>query len=248
MRSLGSHEDKKHLIARQFMEIVGNPPKELKDKPRITVSALARILGIDRKTFYNYFDDVRDMMIWIFRDYVKNMIDMPKFSEWTLVYPDKSLQDKYEDWPIYARNIGSNKDFHEGAFFKQMAYHWEENRDYYNKVFSEEVYLNLFDYIIALYLPVFREDVVMMLGDRDMPEIVIDFLAEYHAMGVFGRLRYHFGRTGKFIMQEELDSFWNYAHLTLMRTIDQCYEELPPSKIAKMFGNHKARYRYVGMS
>ncbi len=188
------------------------------------------------------------MMVWIFRDYVKDMLSESQFAGWTLVYPDKSLHDKYANWPIYARNFKQDSAFEEEAFFKEMAYHWEENRGYYTKVFRDETYIDLFDYIIALYLPAFREDVLIMLDGKEMPDIVIDFLAEYHVMGVFGRLRYHFARTGKFIMQDELGPFWNYAHLSLKHSIERCFEEVPRTGFSRIVSKSKTKFSYKGIS
>ena len=48
----------------------------------------------------------------------------------------------------------------------------------------------------------------------------LNFLAEYHVMGIFGRLQWHFGHTRKDIMQEALNPYWNYAHTCIKHTID----------------------------
>ena len=243
-----THQERKLEIATRFMEIVVNPPNNLAHKRRITVADLTRVLNMDRKTFYNYFDDISDMMVWIFRVYVKTMLESRDFAQWDLVYPEAASQDKYGDWPIYARNKINDSYMDENLFFKTLAYHWEDNREYYTKVFRDETYIDLYDYIIALYLPVFRDDVLIMLDGRKMPDIVIDFLAEYHVMGVFGRLRYHFARTGKFIMQDELGPFWNYSHRMLKLTVDTCFEKLPESKFSLFVGGgRKPRYAYKGL-
>lgn len=243
-----THAERKREIAQVFMDTIANPPTQLVSKRRITVADLARILDMDRKTFYNYFDDISDMMVWIFRDYIKTMLERPEFATWKKVYPDETLYDKYSDWPIYARNVTEDLELDQGCFFKEMAYHWEDNRAYYTRVFRDETYLDFFDYIVALYLPVFRDDILIMLDGRELPEIVLNFLAEYHTMGVFGRLRYHFARTGKFIMQEELGPFWNYAHLVAKHSIDSCFSEVPETSIKRFLTGKRTRFEYKGIS
>lgn len=186
-------------------------------------------------------------MVWIFRNYLNTMLQKPIFANWEKIYSAPDANDKYADWPIYARNKTSDNLLSQGDFFHEMAFHWERNRAYYTKVFRDSSYIDFFDYIIALYLPLFREDILIMLNGKEIPGIVLDFLAEYHAMGVFGRLRYHFARTGKFIMQEELDPFWNYAHITTWYTLDKCFSEQPFSKLEQFLGKKGARKIYTGI-
>ena len=49
---------------------------------RVTVAELTRYLDIDRKTFYNHFDNIDNLMIWIYRDYLATMLGNPVFDEW----------------------------------------------------------------------------------------------------------------------------------------------------------------------
>lgn len=203
----------RNRIAEAFMVLVARMPYK-----RVTVAELTRYLNYDRKTFYNYFENIDQLMVWIYRDYLETMLERPGFSSWEKVSPGTRSHDPYPTMLFYARNYRDGK-LCQGQYFKEMAYHWEEHRKYYSVVFSTNNYLNMFDYIIELFLEMFREDVLILLGERELPPIVVDFLAEYHAMGVFGRLRYHYALTNKFIMQPELDAFWNYAHDTLERSI-----------------------------
>lgn len=211
----------KRLIANRLIEMV---PRSRK---RVTVSALTSNVGIDRKTFYYYFDGIDDAMIWIYRDYLAKMLASRSFDEWEIDYPSPSLRDKYAQMPFYARNKTADHRLEQAMYFKQMCYHWEDHRAYYSKVFCGDLYISLFDYIIDLFLPAFKDDVIYLLDGREQPDVITNFLAEYHVMGVFGRLRYHFARTNQFIMQEELNSCWNHAH-SLMSTVIQ---NTPPDQI-----------------
>ena len=186
-------------------------------------------------------------MIWIYRDYLATMLGNPVFDEWekTTSHPDKF--DPYSDMPFYARNLQDGT-LCQGEYFKRMAYHWENHRQYYSIVFSTSCYVNLVDYIIDLFLPEFRKDVDLYRADREMPDIVADFLAEYHVMGVFGRLRYHFTQTNKFIMQDELEPFWNYAHIMLRESVDSCYEPVERRGLGKLLSSAKHVERYSGFA
>ena len=232
----------KRRIADAFMLLVPQAPTR-----RVTVAELTRYLDIDRKTFYNHFDNIDNLMIWIYRDYLATMLGNPVFDEWekTTSHPDKF--DPYSDMPFYARNLQDGT-LCQGEYFKRMAYHWENHRQYYSIVFSTSCYVNLVDYIIDLFLPEFRKDVDLYRADREMPDIVADFLAEYHVMGVFGRLRYHFTQTNKFIMQDELEPFWNYAHIMLRESVDSCYEPVERRGLGKLLSSAKHVERYSGFA
>lgn len=229
-------------IAHAFMELVPKTPTK-----RVTVTELARYLEIDRKTFYNYFENIDNLMIWIFRDYVATMLEDEKFTSWEKITPSSGTFDPYPSLPFYARQK-KNGMLCQELFFKTMAYHWENHRHYYTTVFSSGCYIDLFDYIIELYFPPFREDVEFFLNLRDMPKDAINFLAEYHVMGVFGRLRYHFTQTHKYIMQEEIDPFWNYAHILMRESVDCCYEKVERQGLANLFKLNKVSSRYRGFT
>ena len=67
-------------------------------------------------------------------------------------------------------------------------------------------------------------------------------------MGVFGRLRYHFTQTNKFIMQDELEPFWNYAHIMLRESVDSCYEPVERRGLGKLLSSAKHVERYSGFA
>ena len=227
-------------FASAFMTLVPQTPTK-----RVTVAELTRYLHVDRKTFYNYFDNIDSLMIWIYRDYLAKMLEGALFDGWEKEKPSADAFDPYPELPFYARR--REKDLLcQGPYFKAMAYHWENHRRYYSIVFSSSCYLDLFDYIIALFLPPFREDVRYYLDGRSMPDIVVDFIAEYHVMGVFGRLRYHFTQTNKFIMQDEIDSFWNYAHTAMKESVECCFETVERHGIARLLGQGGQTVRFRG--
>lgn len=231
----------RNKFAQAFMALVPLSPTK-----RVTVTDLSKHLGIDRKTFYNYFDNIDQLMIWIYRDYLATMLNDEQFAQWGKVCPTPTSFDPFPDLPFYARNVEDGS-LCQAEYFKTMAYHWENHRQYYSIVFSSTCYIDLFDYIVALFLPPFREDVEFFLDGRDMPTVVIDFLAEYHVMGVFGRLRYHYTQTNKFIMQNEIDPFWNYAHTVMRESVDSCYETIERHGLSRFLGMSGPVSRYRGL-
>ena len=56
----------KRRIADAFMILVPQAPTR-----RVTVAELTRYLDIDRKTFYNHFDNIDNLMIWLSGDHAR---------------------------------------------------------------------------------------------------------------------------------------------------------------------------------
>lgn len=217
---------KREEIAEVFKNLVAASPAN----KRVTVVDITNALNIDRKTFYNYFENIDNVAIWIYRDHLRKMLQDPKFDGCEFVKPDSSLYDQYSDWPFYVRIKRNDRFLAQEMFYETMAHHFVGNRPYYSKVFQPDSALPVYDYIINLFLPAIKDDVLYLLDGRAMPEVAINFLAEYHVMGIFGRLRYHFTCSGWNIMQEDITPFWNYSHITLKNSIESLFaEECVPS-------------------
>ena len=210
-------DDRKQAFATVFMNLVAESPRNR----RVSVVDITNAVGCERKTFYYYFENIDDLIIWIFRSSFKRTVET-EFADFPLVKPHPDLHDPYSDWPFYVRLEAENRFLAQGPYFKRISYHWVDNRDYYTNMFlnDERSYNNLLEYLVNLYVPALRDDILFMLDGRPLHPDALNFLAEYHAMGIFGRLQWHFGHTHKEIMQPALDPYWNYAHTCLKHTID----------------------------
>ena len=97
----------KQSIADCFIELVVAQPDP---RRRIDVTTLVKKLEIDRKTFYNHFDNTTDLVIWIFRARLAEKLRDRKFYQAELDYPAEELHDKYTDLPCYARFYGRREE------------------------------------------------------------------------------------------------------------------------------------------
>ena len=212
-------ESTKQDIAGCFMGLVAASPNP---RRRIDVTALVRELGVDRKTFYNHFDNTADLAIWIFRTHIARMLLGPEFYHAELDYPDPALHDKYADMPCYARFRkpgGSTLD--QGIFFQAQCKVLNEHDEYYRRIFSYPCYMDFHRYVELLTIPLIRTDIQVMLGpQRTMPDEALDFLSEYHAAGIWGRVRLYYTYKNQPIPTRGLDLFWNYAHESIRATLD----------------------------
>lgn len=215
---MSTRDERKLKFARTFMRLV----VDSRHNRRVSVVDITNALGCERKTFYYYFENIDDLVIWIVRHTLKSLIEQ-QFSQYPHIRPDPSLCDPYADWPFYVRIEYPGKFLAQGPYFKATTYHWEDNRAYYSSMFrnDERSYGNLFEYLVRLYTPALKDDIRFMLNGKTIPEDALNFLAEYHVMGIFGRLQWHFACTRQFIMQQDLDPYWNYAHTCIRLTIDR---------------------------
>lgn len=218
---MASGQDTKDRIAAAFVRQVKTNPIQ----QRITVTSLISGLRIDRKTFYNHFEDIDMLVRYIFRSSVRDMLEDDSFLGYQRVYPDENLHDQFADMPFYVRIVGPDRMLDQGLYFKAFGYMLQENREYYRRIMQSLHYKSLFDYIISLYTPAIYDDVLWLLNGRELSEVATRFLAEYHTLGIFGRVSFHYTKTNQFMLQSELEPFWNYAHTVLKSTLDTLFEE-----------------------
>ena len=214
---------KKREIAECFTRLVveaSNP------RTRISVTEIVNTLGIERRTFYNHFENTTDLVIWIFRRELADMLSSEEFADAELAYPAEDSDDKYRNLPFYARITDARGNIDESRYFQALCKMLNERHEYYRRILSFPCYLDLYSYIIDLQLPVFRADIESMVGpDRELASEVAEFLAEYHAIGIYGRLPYHFSSKKRAIPMENLSPFWNYGHMSLQATIEAIFSE-----------------------
>ena len=174
----------KQSIADCFIELVVAQPDP---RRRIDVTTLVKKLEIDRKTFYNHFDNTTDLVIWIFRARLAEKLRDRKFYQAELDYPAEELHDKYTDLPCYARFYGRREgELNQGPFFRTVCGVLNEQSEYYRRIFGFACYIDFSRYVELLFIPLFRTDIQIMLGEgRKLSASTHEFLAEYHATGLW---------------------------------------------------------------
>ena len=153
----------KQSIADCFIELVVAQPDP---RRRIDVTTLVKKLEIDRKTFYNHFDNTTDLVIWIFRARLAEKLRDRKFYQAELDYPAEELHDKYTDLPCYARFYGRREgELNQGPFFRTVCGVLNEQSEYYRRIFGFACYIDFSRYVELLFIPLFRTDIQIMLGE-----------------------------------------------------------------------------------
>ncbi len=196
----------------------------------VSVSDIARRTGRSRKTFYRHFDDIDDLIVWHYRDAMKRIVE-EHFSQQSYVYPDPSLQDKYEAWPFYARLANENGGLDQGDYFEEAAAHFERHPAYYRIIFKQTRggHYDFPRYMRELFTFAIKGDILYLAHGKMIPPEHIDFLAEYHAAGIVGRLE-QFVSERSSVMSTEHCLHWNYAHTTMLHDLDAYFSQAQSGK------------------
>lgn len=196
----------------------------------VSVVDLTSRVSCARKTFYRNFDDIDDLIVWYFRRSLRDIV-LNQFPDAVHVKPHSELLDKYADWPFYARIIDESGNLQQGSWASAAASHFEQHPKYYSIIFREgfEHRLDLLRYIRNLLTPAIRDDILFMLNGRMLPHTYIDFLAEYHAAGITGRLDW-FVRERNSAMSGESSLHWNYAHDSIDRDLREYFSRASSSR------------------
>lgn len=64
-------DDRKQAFATVFMNLVAESPRNR----RVSVVDITNAVGCERKTFYYYFENIDDLIIWIFRSSFKRTVE-----------------------------------------------------------------------------------------------------------------------------------------------------------------------------
>ena len=123
---------------------------------------------------------------------------------------------------FYGRREG---ELNQGPFFRTVCGVLNEQSEYYRRIFGFACYIDFSRYVELLFIPLFRTDIQIMLGEgRKLSASTHEFLAEYHATGLWGRVRLYFSYLNQSIPDQNLDPVWNYAHTAIRLTLDAMFE------------------------
>ena len=161
------------LIAETFVSLTEHEPPE-----KIAVSDIVAASGKNRKTFYYHFEDKNALIIWKFRFDLGAELQR-RFPENILVY-EKGSDDSLARFPYYITQKSGVRSLDHSKFFDAFALVLERNRSFYAQALSEVGPASLGSYLYDLYQPALRNDIIIILANRYLPEENIDFLSEFY--------------------------------------------------------------------
>ena len=218
----------KLALAESFVELA-----EMRPLDDITVNMIVDGLGKHRKTFYYHFSDKQQLIAWLFRYELAQMLE-ESFPRELLVY--EGGDGPFSEFPYYVRNIGDAGRIYNAPFFDGLYSCFERRRRYYRNVFSKLGPDTLEHYLMTLYRPAIADDIrylirrkvseqnlidqVGILGKVDRAYSV-DFLADFFTGAFVSRYvqRLNYASVGR--TAEEVSPFENVIHDSLGWIIHQ---------------------------
>lgn len=165
--------DTKLLIADALVELCATHPLK-----KVSISDIVERTGKNRKTFYYHFEDKNALIIWKFRFDLGAELQR-RFPENILVY-EKGSDNSLARFPYYITQKSGVRSLDHSKFFDAFALVLERNRSFYAQALSEVGPASLGSYLYDLYQPALRNDIIIILANRYLPEENIDFLSEFY--------------------------------------------------------------------
>ncbi|MBR5260524.1 MAG: TetR family transcriptional regulator [Eggerthellaceae bacterium] len=209
----------KSRIANCFIQLV----VELTDpRKRVSTTDIVKSLGMDRKSFYRHFENTSDLVIWIFRSELAEILSSPEFESHHLECPDPSLHDAYPDLPFFARAPLIDGKIDQSTYSKAICTMVNGKPEYYKRILTYPCYLDFYYYLLSLFQPSIKSIIELLIGpDHTMPDEEIAFLSEYHTVAYIGRLQYWYVMKRSVLPEDNLERVWNYSCDALKETIER---------------------------
>ena len=206
--------DTKLLIANALTELCESEPLK-----KVSISDIIERTGKNRKTFYYHFEDKNALIVWKFRYDLAAELQR-RFPENILVY-EKAGTGTLDRFPFYITQKSGVRSLDHSTFFSAFAHVLEQNRTFYTQAFQESGPSSLRNYLFDLYLPALRNDIILILANRYLPEENIDFLSEFYTCAFLSYFIHKCEKPGNVRLAGMAGPFANIIHSSLESEIKE---------------------------
>ena len=210
------------MASADTMELMGESFVSLAEKlpiEKISVSDIVAASGKNRKTFYYHFEDKNALIVWKFRYDLAAELQR-RFPENILVY-EKAGTGTLDRFPFYITQKSGVRSLDHSTFFSAFAHVLEQNRTFYTQAFQESGPSSLRNYLFDLYLPALRNDIILILANRYLPEENIDFLSEFYTCAFLSYFIHKCEQPGNVRLAGMAGPFANIIHSSLESEIKE---------------------------
>lgn len=146
-----------------------------------TISSIIETAGLNRKTFYNHFACKDELVAWIFRRDLAEVLEVNN-SDMALLLPPEDPYN-FDDLPCYFRNPSATLSLNQAPFFKSLKETFSTNEDYYHILLKSNMRDAFCTYLTALFHGLFLQDIDYFLHGRSMPSEAMEFMSTFFAEG-----------------------------------------------------------------
>ncbi|MEG2627979.1 MAG: TetR/AcrR family transcriptional regulator C-terminal domain-containing protein [Raoultibacter sp.] len=199
----------KILLAETFVSLIAKS-----SNGKISVSDVIAASDKTRKTFYYHFHDRDELIVWIFRHDLANILE-EHIDPSQLVY-EKTKEGSLSAFPYYACIKKGVRSLDSTIFFQCLHDCIRKRSKYYSIVLQDTGLCSLQHYLFELYTPALKEDIHFILSNRFLKETNIAFLAEFYT-GAFISALIRLAATNEDMSHalSEIGPFGNIIHSSL---------------------------------
>ncbi|MEG1246437.1 TetR/AcrR family transcriptional regulator C-terminal domain-containing protein [Gordonibacter sp.] len=171
----------KTKIADTFIKLA-----ESEDPLKISVRTVSEVLGVNRKTFYYYFQSKELLVNWIFRRDLGHKLK-DSFPQSKLLFEEKDST-PYSQYPYYVFIEEATGYLNHDVFFLELSRCFGKRRNFYAQILKTTEIGSLRAYMFSLYNEALKKDILYIFRGVDLSQTAIDFLAEFYAAAFLGQI------------------------------------------------------------
>ncbi|MDR0435029.1 MAG: TetR/AcrR family transcriptional regulator C-terminal domain-containing protein [Gracilibacteraceae bacterium] len=206
----------KRHIAEVFQLLVANEPYS-----EVKVTDIIRVAQISRRAFYYHFSDKQDLVTWIYRKGLAQIL-LQRYPVEALICDTGFQSDKYIDCPFYYNTRTSKQALNMGDFWSSIYFYLKDNRKFFTDVLNTDEQNNLKEYLSVIYRKQIECDIQHYAGERSLPKETSAFLVDYFYNAGMGWIISSIkGGVSNLFFEEKLNPLRNLTYELLMIAIDK---------------------------
>lgn len=169
---------------------IGNTLKKLAEKTpldKITVQEILDAGKISRKTFYYHFQDKQEVVVWIFRSELAEVVEK-SCDPIILENIEESGKGDYARLPFYPNLFGSDPEMVFQSYFSSLLEYLYSNKIFYINAFQSTSQNNLGNYLYDLIYEYLLNDINCLLAAHNINDFEKGFVAQYFTCATAGMI------------------------------------------------------------
>ena len=171
------------LLGNSFIELAERQPIE-----KISVSDIVAASGKNRKTFYYHFESKENLIRWVFRRDLADVLQEHVAAD-DLVF-EADGDETFPTLPYYVHKKVGVRSLDGSVFFEMLAKCFEKRPSYYAKTLRISGPNSLQDYLYRLYVPAMASDIRFILSNRYLSEGNVRFLSEFYTGAILSYIEH----------------------------------------------------------
>lgn len=191
----------------------------------ITVQSVIEHAEVNRKTFYYHFYNKPDLVIYIFRCELAEVL-RKTFPADELICDTEVATDKYREMPFFVKN--SLDEYDRSAFFLELSNYFKRNDVYYRKLSRGEDWAFFENYVGQIYMPQLLKTVAACFEEFDVeaPQDDMEYIAAYYTHSTVHWLLHRHTTKRKHYTDETKRHLSNLFYENIRNTVEKQVERI----------------------